>query len=346
MKTLKVAVIGAGQIARVSHLPAYRKMQGVEVVGVSDVRLESAKALAEEFGIPVYEDDHRRMLEACKPDIVSVCVPNKFHCAITVDALNAGANVICEKPPAITVEEAEQMAEAARRNGRLLTYGFHMRYGDQVAQVKRMIERGELGRVYAARAAWLRRRGVPGWGVFTNKAIQGGGPLIDIGAHVLDLAAYLLDYPEVDYVCASAFDEIGKTGRNGFFGGWDPEKYTVEDALFGQICFKNGVVLRLDTSFALNMKEKDERSLVLYGQKQGVSLFPLEVYGGGDEPAWNRSYPFEKADELHERELFEFVAACRGEKPLLVTAEQGVYIQKLIHMLYESAQTHKPVFGA
>ena len=113
MKELTVAVIGAGQIARVSHLPAYGGMEGVRVVGVCDTRIESARKLAQEFSVPAYFDDHRRMLETCKPDVVSVCVPNRFHCAVTLDALNAGANVICEKPPAITVEEAERMAQTA-----------------------------------------------------------------------------------------------------------------------------------------------------------------------------------------------------------------------------------------
>lgn len=344
MDTMKVAVIGAGQVARVSHLPAYQAMEGVQVVGISDVKLENARELAQAFTVPAYFDDHRKMLEQCRPDAVSVCVPNKFHCAVTLDVLRAGAHVLCEKPPAMTVEEAEEMAEAARQTGRLLSFGFHLRYGQNVRVLKEMIRRGDLGKIYAANAEWIRRRGIPGWGTFTNKAVQGGGPLIDIGAHVLDLAVYLMGYPQVDYVCAEMYDGIGTTGRNGFFGAWAPEKYTVEDALFGQIRFQSGETLRVSSAFALNIREKDRRQVSLYGDKMGADLFPLELYGGGDGPQWNRSYPFEQTEDLHTTELNAFVRACRGEDPLLVTPEQGVYVQKLIQALYASATTHKPVF--
>ena len=344
MDIIRAAVIGAGQIARVSHLPAYRSAEGVQVVGVSDVRPESARKLAEDFSIPAYFDDHRKMLEQCRPDVVSVCVPNRFHHVITLDALRAGAHVLCEKPPAMNVREAEEMAQTARAQGRLLSYGFHLRHGENVRILKDIIDRGGLGRIYAADVQWLRRRGVPGWGVFTDKSMQGGGPLIDIGAHALDLAVYLMGYPEVDYVCADMFNAIGTTGRNGFFGSWDPERYTVEDALFGQIRFRTGAVMKLSTSFALNMKEKDRRQVTLYGDKKGADLFPPAVYSGDDGPAWNQTYPFEPAEDLHTKEIHAFVAACRGERDLLVTAEQGVYVQKLIAALYASAESKKPVF--
>ena len=345
MNRLKVALIGAGQIARVSHIPGYLKTGRVELAGICDTRLEAAQQLAREFGIPAAFNNHQAMLECVKPDAVSVCVPNKFHCAVTLDALRAGCHVLCEKPPAITAEEAAHMARAAEAAGRLLSYGFHLRYGKGVQLLKQKIDAGEFGDIYAAEAKWLRRRGVPGWGCFTNKAIQGGGPLIDIGAHVLDLAVYLMDYPQIDYVCAEMYNAIGKTGCNGFMGSWDPEKFTVEDALFAQIRFKNGAVLRLDTSFALNMKEKDERSVKLFGDRQGASLFPLEIYAGGDGEAYNQTYPFENGGDLHDAEIASFVRACLGEGELLVTAQQGAYLQHLIELLYTSAETHRPVFA-
>ena len=345
MNKLKVALIGAGQIARVSHIPAYLKTDCVELVGICDMRLQAARQMAQDFSIPAYFDNHLDMLEAVKPDAVSVCVPNKFHCQITLDALQAGCHVLCEKPPAITAEEAKLMADTALTCGKLLSYGFHLRYDPGVRLLKQKIQSGELGSIYAAEAKWLRRRGVPGWGCFTNKAIQGGGPLIDIGAHVLDLALYLMDYPEIDYVCAGMFDAIGKSGCNGFMGAWDPEKFTVEDALFAQIHFKNGAILRLDTSFALNMQLKDVRSIVIYGDKQGASLFPLEIYGGGDGEAYNQTYPFEHKAELHDVEIASFVHACLGKEELLVTAQQGAYLQFVIEMLYESAQARKPVYA-
>lgn len=342
---MRVAVIGAGQIARTSHLPAYQKMEGVDIVAVCDNRIEAARNLAEEFHVPAAYDDDRRMEEECHPDLVSICVPNRFHCDLTLQALRSGAHVLCEKPPAISVQEAEDMERTARESGRLLTYGFHLRYSDQVRKLKSRIEDGDLGTVYAAEARWLRRRGIPGWGQFTNKEVQGGGPLIDIGAHVLDLAAYLLGYPEADYVCADMYDRIGRSEHQGFMGEWDPSKYSVEDALFGQIHFINGTVLRIDTSFALNMKEKDIRSVRIFGDRRGASLFPLAFYSGNTEDSLcDICDPDQQEGDLHEKELRSFVAACRGEAPLLVTAEQGTYIQRLIGALYNSAESGKPVY--
>lgn len=342
---LKVALIGAGQIARVSHIPNYKEMEDVTVAGICDTRLESAKALAEQFGIPSYYNNHEQMLQEVKPDIVSVCVPNKFHCALTVDALRAGCHVLCEKPPALSVSEAETMNRTAQEQGKLLSYGFHLRHGRGVRYLKEKIGQGEFGRIYSVNAAWLRRRGIPGWGCFTNKEIQGGGPLIDIGAHVLDLALYLLDYPEIDYVCADMFDFIGKQGGMGLMGKWNPDTFSVEDALFGYVRFKNGAVLRLDTSFALNMRERDVRRLSIFGDKKGADLFPLEIYSGEDGEIWNQQFPFEENEDLHKKELVQFVNACLGKEELLVTGRQGVYVQNVIEKLYRSAETGRPVIA-
>lgn len=343
MEKLRIALIGAGQIARVSHIPNYKEMDGVEVAGICDTRLLSARDMADQFDIPAYYDNHEQMLKEVKPDIVSICVPNKFHCPMTIDALRAGCHVLCEKPPALSGEEAERMDRTAKEQGKLLSFGFHLRHSRGVGYLKDKIDRGEFGRIYAVNAAWLRRRGIPGWGCFTNKEIQGGGPLIDLGAHVLDIALYLLDYPEMDYVCADMFDLIGRQGGAGLMGKWDSKAFSVEDALFGYIRFKNGAVLRLDTSFALNMREKDVRKVSIFGDKKGADLFPMEIYSGEDGEIWNQQFPFEEKEDLHKKELVHFVNACMGKEQLLVTGEQGVYVQKVIEKLYQSAEAGRPI---
>lgn len=344
MKKIKVALIGAGQIARVSHIPAYRTMENVEIVGVSDTYIESAKKLAEDFDIPYFAQSHQELLEKCKPDVVSVCVPNKFHYPIVMDALEEGCNVMCEKPPAISAEEAKKMSEKASEKGLLLTYDFHFRYGSNVSIIKKKIDDGSFGKIYFTKVKWLRRAGVPGWGNFINKDIQGGGPLIDIGAHMLDLALYLLNYPKVAYVTASSSNLIGKSRSNGLMGRWNPEKYTVEDGLFGMIYFKDGTCLQLETTFTLNMKEKDVRTVEVYGDKLGGSLFPAEIYCGDEQDFANVTYSFVPDGDLHTIAIRSFVKACVGEGELLVTAEQGAYIQEVIEALYKSAETAMPVF--
>lgn len=343
MKKLRVAVIGAGQIAKVSHLPNYQRMEEVEVVGICDPREDAAKELAAQFGVPNCYSDYEKMLDGLKPDAVSVCVPNKFHCGIVCGALSRGVSVLCEKPPAISPEEAKKMEMAAKDSGCLLSYGFHLRHGRNVALLKRKIENGDFGDIYAARVQWLRRRGIPGWGNFTNRDIQGGGPLIDIGAHVLDLAFYLLDFPEVAYVCAVQGQKIGKRGGVGLMGNWDPDKFTVEDGLFGFIRMKNGAGISLETAFALNMKEKDVRNVQLFGEKLGATVFPLETFGEDAGQLVDTEYPFSEETDLHYLCLENFVQACLGMQKLLVTAEQGCYLQNVIHALYRSAESGEPI---
>ncbi len=344
MKKLKVAIIGAGQIAQVSHIPNYQSFhEEIEIMGISDTNLQTAKKVAEQFSIPMYFHNHIDMLEKVKPDLVSVCVPNRFHCQITCDALERGCNVLCEKPPAITVEEAEKMNAAAKEHHVLLSFGFHFRHSSEVAFLKDKIMNGDFGDIYSARVQWNRRRGIPGWGNFTNKEMQGGGPLIDIGVHMLDLAAYLMDYPDMDYVCATAHEKIGKRKGVGLMGDWDPDKFSVEDSLFGYIKFKNAASINLETSFALNMKEKDIRNVQLFGDKLGATVFPLETFGEDGNQLTNISYPFPVTEDLHYKSIANFVNACLGKESLLVTSEQAVYIQRLICALYESAETGKPV---
>lgn len=343
MMRLRMAIIGAGQIARVTHIPNYRLMDEVELVGICDTRIEAAESLAQEYGIPNYYDSHIQMIEELRPDAVTICVPNKFHCRITLDALERGCHVFCEKPPAITAKEAEQMEKKAEEKKRLLSYGFHFRGSEHVAFLKKRITQGMMGEIYHVDVKWLRRRGIPGWGVFTNKEIQGGGPMIDIGAHMLDCALYLMGYPEISYVCASASNRIGKTSRTGLMGSWDPEKFTVEDGLFGFIRFSNNTSMDIQTSFAINCKEKDVRSVKLYGSKEGAELFPLELYGEEDCQLMDKKLPFMEMRDWHMDLVKNFVYACMEKERLLVTAEQGTYIQRVICALYESAEIGMPI---
>lgn len=343
MEKLRMAVIGAGQIAKVTHLPNLKEMDQVEVVGICDVSLECAKALAELFGVRHFYQDHKKMLSEVKADAVIICVPNKFHSRITLDALECGCHVLCEKPPAITVEEARRMEEEARERNLILSYGFHFRHSEQVAILKEMICKEEFGTIYYASTKWNRRRGIPGWGNFTNKEMQGGGPLIDIGAHMLDAALYLLGYPKVSYVCATASDRIGKRGGSGLMGSWDPEQFFVEDGVFGFIRFENGTSLEIEASFAMNQKAKDVRNVMLYGEKLGASLFPLEIYGEKNGQLTDGTYPFVEMRDWHMDSDRNFVNACLGLEDILVTAGQGTYVQELIDALYKSADNGRPV---
>jgi predicted dehydrogenase len=343
---LKAALIGAGQIAVKTHLPHITQRDDVRLVAVADTNPHSAQTVAEQFQIDKYYSDYHQMLTEQKPDFVIICVPNKFHYPIVCDALRHHCHVFCEKPPALNSNQALEMEMLAKENNVLLSYGFHLRYSEDVAIAKRMIEENCLGTLYSGHAVWTRQRGIPGWGNFTNKEIQGGGPLIDIGCHVLDLICYLLGYPEISYVSANSSDRIGKQGGTGYFGDWDGGSYSVEDYLFGFIQFNNGVSISLETAFALNMEEKDCRQVQLYGDKGAVSLYPLKFCGIEYKRTYTQNFTDFVQEDLYKKEMDGFINAVKHCAPLLVTAEQGTYVQKLIDMLYLSAEKHQPVLIA
>ena len=337
-KTLKIGIIGAGGIARDAHLPNYVKCgDKVEIVAVSDVVKEKAEQLAMEFNIPHAFSSYEEMLKKIEIDAVSICTPNKFHYPATIAALNAGCHVLCEKPPAMTAKEAEEMAMAAEKAGKILTYGFHYRHAPQVEVLKRFIDGGELGAIYAARVTAMRRRGIPGWGVFTNKELQGGGPLIDIGVHMLDTALFLMGYPEPDTVLGVTYQKLGTKKGVGLMGSWDWENFSVEDMARGMITFKNGASILLESAFAANIEKADEMNVTLMGDKGGADVFPLKIYQEKHETLIDITPTHLPKRNYHELELKRFVDACLDETTPLSTPEQGVYLQQIINGLYESA---------
>lgn len=266
--------------------------------------------MAEKFNIPYYFSSYEEMFKNIELDAVSVCTPNKFHAEVVIAALNNGCHVLCEKPPATSKADAERMTEAAKKNGKILTYNLHFRQSEEVQAVKNFIDAGEFGEIYAARVQVLRRRGIPGWGVFTNKEIQGGGPLIDIGVHMLDTALYLKDYPEVDYVSAATYDRIGKRGGLGLMGSWDPAKFTVEDSAFGFIRFKNGASLMLESSFALNIKDRSLMNVNLFGEKAGATVFPPVIYSEKHGNLIDIELPFLPEVDKRSKSIKNFIDAC------------------------------------
>ena len=340
---LRVAIIGAGQVADKVHASYYATRSDVQMVAVMDSRPEQAQAFAERHGIPSSWQDTRTMLETVRPDVVSVCSPNRFHFEHVMAALDAGCHVMCEKPPAMTAQQAEQMRTAARKAGKVLAYDFHHRFARDTQLLRESVLNGVLGEIYFTTAQALRRCGVPGWGVFTNKSLQGGGPLIDIGIHMLDAAMYVLGFPAVKRVTAHSFQRLGNRKNSGQFGEWDPAQFTVEDALFGTIEFCNGGILRLDTSFALNIREQSIMNVSFCGEKAGATLFPAHIYT--DEAGVLRSLTQreEADDQRHLRSMDAFVRHVQGEPVMIADAEQGLVIQQLVAALYESAETGESV---
>src|SRR4051812_26502463 len=252
---IKVGIIGAGHIAQKRHIPAFRSYRKeVEVVALCGRDEAKTAVLAKQIHVAKAYTDVWKMLSENSLDIVSVCSPNNLHFTHVMQSLAAGCHVLCEKPPAIAANEALAMANKAKEVNRQLAYNFCNRQLPEVEILRGEIEQGNFGKIYHIKATFLRRRGIPGWGSFTKKEIQGGGALMDIGVHALDLALFLLGYPDVQSVLASTYNHIGLAGGFGLMGSWDPATFSVEDGCFAQLVFTNGCSITLETSFALNME--------------------------------------------------------------------------------------------
>lgn len=346
MVQLKVAIIGGGQVAETAHIPAYQKREDIELVAVMSCDEQSAKEFAQRHEIPNVYTNSGEMLKIEQPDIVSVCTPNKFHYQYVIEALENGSHVFCEKPPSVSAEDAKKMYECAKKNDRILAYNFQHRFSDEALALRQSFCDGLLGDVYHTKVSALRRSGVPGWGNFINKEIQGGGPLIDIGIHMLDSALFVLGFPAIDKVTAKMYQKIGPYKSEGTFGKWDPTKYEVEDSLFGFIELKDGGLIQIETSFALQMKPKSVMNVQFFGDQAGATLYPAEIFKD-DKGSLISLYQQEKSHEtnISERSINSFVDHCLGDhSKTIATGLQGYQIQTLIESLYVSAETGESVY--
>jgi predicted dehydrogenase len=345
---LGIGVCGA-RIAR-NHISGYQHIEGVDVLAIAGPDIDRCASVAREFGIPRVIADYREML--AMPDIqaVSICVPNKYHAPIAIDALNAGKHVLCEKPLAINGAEAERIVDAARANNKLLMVAFNNRFSANSLALKTIVDQGTLGPIYYAKAAWLRRNGIPGFGGwFTTKAVAGGGPLIDIGVHVLDLALYFMGYPEPIAVVGSTYHEFGPRGKgaNASWAATDlvlTNTFDVEDFAIGLVKFANGATLFVEASWAGHQERDDDLSLHLFGRDGGASMIMpdyrkadcVRVFTeiGGTPVDISPRYSL---DDEYAREVRHFVDCIREGTETLAPGEQGARLMHIIDALYESA---------
>ncbi|MDR1600161.1 MAG: Gfo/Idh/MocA family oxidoreductase [Oscillospiraceae bacterium] len=361
MAKLQVGVIGCGGIANGKHLPALKRIKEVELVAFCDIIPEKAEKAAKEYGAAdarVFED-YKELLKL-DLDAVHVLTPNSSHSPITVDALEAGKHVMCEKPMAINSAEAKKMLDAANRTGKKLTIGYQNRFRPDSLYLKKLCEQGELGEVYYARALAIRRRAVPTWGVFLDEEKQGGGPLIDIGTHALDLTLWLMDNYEPEMVVGTKYRELADTkNAANAWGPWDPEKFTVEDAAFGFIRMKNGATINLESSWALNSLFVHEAKTMLSGTKGGADMIgeePNNLRINGEKNSRVFTWiPEMKAGgaaffegeggagpaDLEARAWYDHL--LKGTE-LTTKPEQAFVVTQILEAIYESAASTKPVF--
>lgn len=357
MSKIKVGIIGCGGIANGKHLPALKNQRDkVEIVAYCDIVVERAEKANKEYSdskAKVFEN-YKELLKE-KLDAIYVCTPNISHCQITVDSLNAGKHVMCEKPMAMNYAEAKKMIDAKNKSGKILTIGYQNRYRDDSKYLKQECQKDALGEVYFAKAHALRRRAVPTWGVFLDEEKQGGGPLIDIGTHALDLTLFMMDNYEPLYCVGNTFHKLNNDTQTGnAWGDWDCEKFTVEDSAFGYVVMKNGASIFLESSWAINALDTREAAVTLCGTKGGADMSdglrinyvknnaqvierPTFTAGGVDFYDGVRK-------EAKDFECETFLNAVLGKGKLYVGPEQAAVVTMILEGIYESAKTSKPYY--
>jgi len=350
MAKLKIGVIGAGSISEV-HLEAYKNNPQVEIYAICDLNEQRAKKKAEIHGATAVFTDYKELLALPEIHSVSICTWNNSHADIAIAALDAGKHVLVEKPLCKTVEQALKVEEAVRRSGKLLQVGFVRRYASNSRLLKQFIDANELGEIYYAKASCLRRLGNPG-GWFADVERSGGGPLIDLGVHVIDICWYMMGKPKVKSVSGNTYNRLGNRSnvKNLSFyqaADYDASQNSVEDLANALIRFENGASLMVDVSFTLHAM-KDELSVRLYGDRGGAELEPeLQLITEKFDTILNAT---PQVDQLSfdfrgafQDEINHFIASTLGQVETLSPVEDGVEMMKILCAIYESARTGKEI---
>ena len=347
MSKIRIGIIGTGNISN-NHLRAYKSNPDVEIYALCDINKELLEKVGREYGITRLYTDKDEMLKLAELDAVSVCTWNSAHAECVLAALNAGKHVLCEKPMSITVEEARIMKETADKNGKLLMIGFVRRFGNDMNILKDFINNGTLGEIYYAKATYLRRNGNPG-GWFGDKSRSGGGPLIDLGVHIIDFVRYALGNPKPISVYGATYQKLldrrNIKSKKSYVsaGASDNDVCDVEDLACAMIRFDNGATLSIETSFSLN-KKNDEGKIELFGTKGGVCINPdLEIYTEMNDYLVdvNLRAPTSMGsmEDIFAKEIGHFVECVKGNCECKNPAQDGIELMKILNAIYESARS-------
>ena len=352
-KKIRIALIGCGGMGN-HHLIGYtgENASKFEIAALCDIEKNKAETAKSRYGLDcdIYED-YNEVLKQADIDAVDIATPNYLHSVIAIAALNAGKHVFCEKPDCITVDQAMAMKEASEKAGKVLMVMRNNRYYEGSKFLKGYINDGGMGEIYAGRCGWQRRRGIPGkGGWFTTKAQSGGGPLIDLGVHMIDLSIWLMGNPTPVAVSGCTYmkfanDKSQSDSINSTFGvAKEDGTFDVEDLAMGFIKFDNGACLQIEFSWASNIDE-EKRYVELRGTKAGCSWVngnDVAIYGESGGRLFDTVPKIHDADG-HARNLAHFADVVNGEAKPDFVPQQGVNMIKILNAIYESAQTGREV---
>lgn len=353
MKKIKLCIVGCGGICKAAHYPAYQKYADrIEIVAVCDIKPERAAEFADRFeNKPAVYTDFKKMFAEINADAVDICTPNYLHSIIAIEAFKKGLNVLCEKPDAVSASEAEKMIKASEDANKLLMVIRNNRFISSSKYLKDEITKGNFGDIYCGRCGWIRRRGIPGkGGWFTTKAESGGGPLIDLGVHMIDLAIWLMGSPTPVAVSGATYTKFANDNTsdsvNSSFGDAKADgTFDVEDLAMGFIRFDNGAVLQIEFSWASNI-DKEMNFVELRGTKAGFSWHSGDVTVFGQKE--NGELYDEKPENLEEvsghcGNFENFLDVLQyGKEPCFKTFE-GLNMIKILSAIYKSAVEGKEI---
>lgn len=341
---VRVGIVGTGGIARGRHLPCFTENETAELVALCDIKPDVLEKAADDYDVAARYTDYIEMYDKEDLDAVIVCTPNDVHAPATIAALERGINVLCEKPMSLDPDQGQAMLEAAEKSGKLLTFGFHYRHMPEVMAARRVVDSGELGDVYMVRVQALRRRGIPSWGTFVHKHIQGGGAMIDFGVHLLDSALWLMGNPKAVEVSASLSQRLGKEPNVNTWGDWNYQEFTVEDQVAAFVRFENDVTMMLECSWAVNIPESKE-NISLSGTKAGLEVFPLSVNKADHEmlTTWKPDWIADEQLDPGTHQTAEFVEAVRTGGQVVTKPIQALQVTQIIDAMYRSAELGEAV---
>jgi predicted dehydrogenase len=332
---MKVGIVGAG-IGSV-HARGYLKCPDVEVKALCHLDIERRQRFFDEYGVKEAYEDFDRMLADKEIEAISICVPNDLHAPMTIAALNAGKHVLCEKPISTNASDAKKMVEAGKKSGKIFMMAFNNRFRGDSQMLKKCIENGDLGEIYYAKTGWVRRKGTPGMGTwFTQKERSGGGPLIDLGVHMLDLTLWLMGNPKPVYVLGSTYAKFGPA-----MAKQQGKTYDVEDLATAMVKLENGATIALEASWHSHV-ERERSYNQFIGTKGGAEFDPLRIYTDINGQSADIQLQYRNQNG-HEAEIVHFVECIRENKTPISQGIHGLHVQYILDALYESSRTGKGV---
>ena len=353
-RKIKIGIIGAGGIAQYAHIPTYKKAENVEITSIADTNAEKLKYASQKFDIPKTFTNWEDMLNE-DIDAVSICTPNIFHSIQSIKAMEAGKHVLCEKPLCLTEQEVEDVFNTSEKTKMKFMGAMPKRYSGEAQIMKKLIENGHFGEIYYMKASYMRRRGIPGLNTwFTNKKLAGGGPMMDLGVHIIDFLIYLTGIFNPVTVFGTTYSKFFDSTTDG---GWPPldtrignkfiEEVNVEDLSSGFVKFANGATLFVETSWAGNCETGTKISIL--GTKAGAQLpdpenakNPIKIFGDIEE-VLSDIIPTIPQTKAFDEEINHFLKCVREDVDTGTKKDEILTVTRIIDGIYRSAESGKPI---